>query len=789
MDRKFVMMARLTLAVSLFGVVFVAMSAAPPSEPDNCDWVAAGKGPSLSAAQCTADAKSCAVELNRCLGGFNYADSDKWWLFTAPEGLRQNVAAPRHVNHQTPQHGRYLSVYVNETARDALQEILDMPVAPEDVDLPDGSVIAKLNYTGPESQPEPPWLTVMAKIDGYCPETVGGTCNGGDWFYYLNRFGNFLSFEELIGVTESGAPIEGGRVPAFGKPSAFCTDCHNPVEKADFLWSLGAALWKTKPVVKREASASYQPADAVGGITPADLCAPGTVSPSPRLPPDVAVPPSQIQNPVEAQRMFDCFSWRSFVALNWTADPRQRGQPAPTLYFTVKSGERVWESYKETFEVFQPGDPDWTVKPDQWNERAAIPEACKSVIDGLSGDALDAFQSRAPKALQMVSKTRANQVLNETHQAFGNQFNILIDQEGRLVRYEVRFNQDEFQYLSENGFADTGAYSYAGPKNVKDFSFPTNRTGLTRAGSIEIKAAWRELCAGPVCTAAEEKAAKRYYAVPALKYVPGSGKRPAQCSLIGKAGLIGLHMVRKTENAPQWIWSTFEHIDNVPPANQAPTPGVDYTLYNPQCDLPDFKPSQQACASQRPGILPSNKRPDFSSKRAECCANLQLMENAFPEPVKTALGLAATSKAKKLLRNHVTRLDPIGPTFVNSEFARMIRSVESDNPFQYYVLVNTQWARGARNPNTREVRTLSCAQRDFVDRDGAPCYTIMPRNGADSLRLRNTTMETFQVSIDDGPDAKHFSSAGCMNCHGDAGTDFSFVFLDAQEISTPIKAN
>ena len=105
------------------------------------------------------------------------------------------------------------------------------------------------------------------------------------------------------------------------------------------------------------------------------------------------------------------------------------------------------------------------------------------------------------KTLQMVTKTRADQTLNETHQAFGNQFNILIDQAGHLVRYEVRFNQDEFQYLAENGFSDTGNYTYSGPKGGKKVFFPTNKTGVTGAGLIEVKAVWRELCAGSVCTA------------------------------------------------------------------------------------------------------------------------------------------------------------------------------------------------------------------------------------------------------------------------------------------------
>lgn len=30
-----------------------------------------------------------------------------------------------------------------------------------------------------------------------------------------------------------------------------------------------------------------------------------------------------------------------------------------------------------------------------------------------------------------------------------------------------------------------------------------------------------------------------------------------------KMGLVGFHIVQKTPSAPQWIWSTFEQVDNV----------------------------------------------------------------------------------------------------------------------------------------------------------------------------------------------------------------------------------
>src|SRR4051794_17276860 len=69
-------------------------------------------------------------------------------------------------------------------------------------------------------------------------------------------------------------------------------------------------------------------------------------------------------------------------------------------------------------------------------------------------------------------------------------------------------------------------------------------------GSITVKAAWREVRPG--------ENTDRYYQADALALVPSSG----QCEKRSFV-LIGLHIVHKTPGRPQWIWSTFEHIDNL----------------------------------------------------------------------------------------------------------------------------------------------------------------------------------------------------------------------------------
>ena len=35
-------------------------------------------------------------------------------------------------------------------------------------------------------------------------------------------------------------------------------------------------------------------------------------------------------------------------------------------------------------------------------------------------------------------------------------------------------------------------------------------------------------------------------------------------------GLVGLHIITRTNSAPQWVWSTFEHVANAPDAPPPP---------------------------------------------------------------------------------------------------------------------------------------------------------------------------------------------------------------------------
>jgi len=82
-------------------------------------------------------------------------------------------------------------------------------------------------------------------------------------------------------------------------------------------------------------------------------------------------------------------------------------------------------------------------------------------------------------------------------------------------------------------------------------------------GSTEIKAAWRLL------TARDTPAIRaRYYVVNGAQ-VFNVGTRKCEKQDIA---LVGFHIVTKTPDRPQWIWSTFEQVDNVPGRTSEPKP-------------------------------------------------------------------------------------------------------------------------------------------------------------------------------------------------------------------------
>ncbi len=225
---------------------------------------------------------------------------------------------------------------------------------------------------------------------------------------------------------------------------------------------------------------------------------------------------------------FDDYSWRAFMALVWPALKDQRGMPDPDA--TVGGpGPRVFETYKALWELFHNDGS----APADWN-RFEPKEFNPCNVETKWGD------------LTLASFTKFGE-LGEA--GVGTLIGPLIAQpktHPTYVRYLAGFNKLSFDFiLNKDGKPPKPLYLRKNLEAAKPVIF-TN-------GALTVKSSWMDM------TNAEHP--KRYHTRMASVLEPSTGK-----SSQIKVGLVGLHIVQKTRSRPQWIWTTFEHVDNVPPA-------------------------------------------------------------------------------------------------------------------------------------------------------------------------------------------------------------------------------
>lgn len=247
------------------------------------------------------------------------------------------------------------------------------------------------------------------------------------------------------------------------------------------------------------------------------------------------------------QHDFDVFSWESFIALNWPA--RADGSADTGTNIGDKPGAMtVWQSFKESRDIFLPNG----AVPPIWDRPNSPPRVCH----GTNG----------VPVLSQVGKTP--NVLDESGEPF--QTGPLIDQNGQYTRFEILTNEVMFDYI-----VDKKLYSKAGQSafgNKADFPFSTD----DKVGSIMIKASWK------VIGANDDPA--RFHVTKAYVYNnPDENAGVAAACNLQSVGLVGFHIATKAKDNPQWLWSTFEHIDNVPTKGH-PASKAHYNYFKPNCN-------------------------------------------------------------------------------------------------------------------------------------------------------------------------------------------------------------
>jgi hypothetical protein len=303
----------------------------------------------------------------------------------------------------------------------------------------------------------------------------------------------------------------------------------------------GAKPLKTKALAVQQASGAAT--DTCNTILPPN--APAIVTPAiahSGLPCSVAFDAAKLKfNLDTAQQAFDFNSWLTFVALNAPGAAARNAQPSA-----------VWEGWQDLSDLMLPGG----APPPPFGTSLPAPAICAG---GAAG---------AP-VLRMISKTPVTPTVSVSGQPLNT--GPLIDQNGNYARYQILVNRPMYDYIVGNHlYSKAGQSRFPGP-----VQFPMGATTPGRSqgsiGAIVIKASWKILGKG------DDRAS--FQVVQGYVYTPAAAGVPATC-VTRTLGLVGLHIVHKEANEPQWNWATFEHVGNAP---AMPTTEGHFNFYNPSC--------------------------------------------------------------------------------------------------------------------------------------------------------------------------------------------------------------
>lgn len=444
---------------------------------------------------------------------------------------------------------------------------------------------------------------------------------------------------------------------------------------------------------------------------------------SSKIPSDIPISPQTERQLLQSnfpllQRIFDLFSWQSFIAVNWPVDAQNK--PLPKI---TDSGIPRWLTWHESQSVFRPDGSDPA------NE---TPRKC----DNNPGGMRELYVTSS-----VFSNTVDKDIADEINQAFTSP---LYDQNGKEVRYEIFLNDSEYNYIVENKLYNLDgqiAYSQA---NHQPLNFPAGDNTTGDQGVIELKLAWKEL--DP-----QKDVPSRFYTQTVLLPKLDANGEPIlddrgnfkSCQK-QQVGLVGMHISHKTKSSPQWIWATFEHVDNVNANDLKKVDGKPlYALFH------DYSAAGQ--------ILPVNVPP-------------------IKRDPKTG-----KPDAKGILKTQVSRPIPIPKAKQQLNQSIQMLMAVSDSPLQYYELIDTQWptAPYASDPGYAAIQ-------------GGPSPNNLPeaitRKSTGSpapVYLTNSIMETY---LQNGNQKAHFQENGfpfnnapvfgtesCVACHFSAGIATGYV--------------
>jgi len=216
------------------------------------------------------------------------------------------------------------------------------------------------------------------------------------------------------------------------------------------------------------------------------------------------------------------YGWDLFFYTNWRAlpGPNNRGVPDPSKPFGEIGGPVVWETWKNTSQVYLPTGG----VPAPWTASGPVPPQVSQV--SLSGaDSGDLWQEM-------------------TDDAQVDGFNLL-DTNDQKILYELLMDRDAFGYIRTGALYNVqGQMRWAATRGALNFPW----------SAMEVKAAWRWIDPNDAACPASS-----YFTTKAWYVVKDNNGNPISIRT-GLMGLTGLHIISKA--LPNWVWITFENVNN-----------------------------------------------------------------------------------------------------------------------------------------------------------------------------------------------------------------------------------
>jgi hypothetical protein len=395
------------------------------------------------------------------------------------------------------------------------------------------------------------------------------------------------------------------------------------------------------------------------------------------------------------QRGFDFYSWRTFIALNSPAD----GTSIEHAEAGMPTRWEEMDNFKQLLDVMLPAN----LQPPKWPSDRAGMEAERERL--------------VPKECrELHQKMPKRMIVKMIEESFNEPFKTgpLIDQQGHYAIFDILMNRQMFDYIMAHHL-NTKVGQMSAANSGLSVDFPPGQNSDSTLGAFMLKVSWKIL-------SADEIQAKNFHVVDALVLMPPSDDPKAERPCLAETlGLVGFHAVHKTASRPQWIWTSFEHVKNVPDKDEVAANKLDgpYNFFSVNC--------QGECPVQ----------------------NATPPRPWDPDPV-----LQLRFRKDDSFKSQIVRETPL--TNAAKNMNKIFQSMLQNTVWKNYMLISTQWpSEFACTQLHSESLNAPAPKTDFLKRPDMNCSPA-------PTFLANSTLETY--SQGDVP----LASSSCIACHGNA---------------------